>query len=327
MTLLVFADWDDPDLSPLRSIVQQQVPTAWISLGLDDSHYDLVATDSAFSFRSHEVSISDATVAMTTAVIYRRWRQHHSTLVRSRIDVPAHRAFAEREWADAVSAVLSLVERNLSAAVRWSQRPSDELLAATRISLLLRAKALGVPVVAWTIASTSKAITKLAGPHVMKALNRDERVDSELLLGTTPVSLAEVSDALRRAPKTPVYLQRRLERREELRIIHVFGRCVTVSLTPHRAVVDIRDLPLNQLSVKSVACPSGLATAIAHYCHAMHFGLCVFDAIRDAEEWSIVDITPNGGWAYLESESDRWLSEQIVQAVVAEAQSHQAMVE
>jgi hypothetical protein len=315
--IVFIADADDTGVCRVvADLHERQQDVAWIALAERDEGYRFELFPSSFSFKTGAATLDVATLADTTVVFYRRWRQRQIPFISSSHSDDSFRQFAEREWDAACTALFLRIEIQFPH-LQWTERPSAATFVKSRITLLEHANLVGIHTPAWVASTRSDAPVNLGAPLVAKPINLVEQVSENLSFGTADISPSAAESVMGSSCRTPAYFQRRIHRAKELRIYFVFGTVVCLELATASDATDIRNIPPSEITIRSSECPVGIKEKIERYCTEIRLGFSVFDFVVDSDEmYWLVDITTNGSWDHLESPEKPWLSEAISEAIV-----------
>ncbi len=269
-----------------------------------------------FQLEQPGAHVCSAELRDAPVVVYRRRLLRPRPLVVSELPTPEDRAFSEREWASLIEGLLLFEERESHAT--WLNSPSATLLTHNKLALLLHAARAGLHVPPFTVSAPVRLPSSSGGGLVAKAISSDERIDTARYFSTALLS----SEDRERLPgarlPAPSLLQEYVPAERELRVFYLLGEFLALALTPSGEHVDIRRAPREDLSPRVHELSTELRSALAGLADAFALGYCTFDlVIRHDGSPALVDVTPNGDWAYFESDSAPIVSEFVANTIVA----------
>lgn len=315
--LIVFGDWDDPELCEMWDRMPKRSSGMWIRLGRPDDSYRLHLSRDDFLFESGCDRITERELLAAKRVIYRRWRNYPIPFASSSASLqPAsHQAFAQREWDSAIRSAIGIA-RELSRQADWSREPLECL--GERAYLLWVAGACGLDVPAWQVVTDAGDVGDYAVDPVVKAVNTDERIDQQTAFNTTRWPVAGIGRALEGKAKVPVFAQRHIRRQYEVRVVYSFG-----DITAFRMLVDPDDIDIREVPVASANCtlihpPSSVRRSVDRFCEYVRVRLATFDFVLDDDQrYWLVDVNLAGGWEYITSGIDETTRRCALDTIVA----------
>jgi len=298
--LLLIADADDPEASGLVDSLRGGLSSAtWLPLAVEDGDFAVSIAANHFEVRSGDVKLSDTDFAEAHRVLVRRWRQYWTAPVLGTFPASdvQHVAFAEREWEAALAGLLFRAHLDRGT-VEWSSAPRLLSLAFNRLALLILAERSGFEVPEWQVTSRALDVDP-DRQFVVKAINCDERVDRTHVLGANLISGARICHSLEDSRSAPVFMQRYIKREVEWRIIAIFGEILCFEQRALADTTDLRNVPRSDVKSSVVPVPDALIEPIEKFTAITEMSLCAFDVVGGDGNYFLVDVTPNGGWAYM----------------------------
>ena len=221
-------------------------------------------------------------------------------------DGPGEAQFVEREWAEALEAVLAHVP-----VARWVNHPARNALASRKPEQLTRAAALGLrvpPTLVTQDASTLRRFWEESdGRLIAKPLRVGfvEREDPgrDTLIYTSPVRERDLgqADALARCP---TLFQHAVDKSLDVRITAVDQQLVAVGLRATdagRQRLDIRRDNMEDVVYSDVDLPATVREKLLKLLGSYGLRYAAVDFVVDLDgEWIFLEINPNGQWAWLD---------------------------
>jgi hypothetical protein len=313
--ILVLADEDDLGVSRLVTRLRQEHQVKWWPFGGAETAIAVDATPDRFCLsRGDECLTSDDFAGADLVICKRRWLQPRP-MVRSGLLNAADRRFAEREWRSLLDGLLAAQERRCEAV--WLNAPSAWARTANKLSLMLRAVELGLPVPAFRISTPLRRPGgDPAADLVAKAISADEEIEPSRHFSTVKLGRSELAGLLGQRVTTPSLLQEHVEAVGELRAYFVLGEFVTVRLQSSAEHVDIRHATRDEMRPRLDRLPAGWAEPLGALAQDLGLGYCAFDLVeRENGGPALVDVTPAGSWDYFETPEDPFLSCALAKAV------------
>lgn len=230
MSVVIFADADDPDTQFLDTQFCSGNEVTYIRWGLSTDDYDLDADGAGWRLDVGGDRITSADLDCADRVVFRRWRSSPPTsAVRATSRTAARIApFVERQWESALLGLLHLSYRQRPQV--WSRDPLRVDNKAVTLSVLSEV----VPVPPYIV---STYVPTMAPALVLKSIATDQSVGENERVTTLQVG---TRDGGRREP-CPAVLQRLIECDREARIGYAFGRTAVIRQRKvHAATTDIR---------------------------------------------------------------------------------------
>ncbi len=312
---MVLADADDVGVERLVSLLAPRLSVTWWRFGVDESSVSVDVDGEGFKLEQPEAHVGSGDLRDASIVVYRRRLLRARSLVASDLASPEERDFSEREWTSLIEGLLLAEERESRAT--WVNRPSSTLLAHNKLALLLHAARMGLHVPPFTISTPVRPPANVAGGLVAKAISSDERIDATRHFGTALLSPQDQQDLPGARLPTPSLLQEHVRAEVELRVFYLLGEFLALALTPSSEHVDIRHAPLAQSSPRACDLTLELRRALAGLADAFALGYCTFDlVVPRGGSPALVDVTPNGDWAYFEPDSAPIVSEFVANTIV-----------
>lgn len=210
--------------------------------------------------------------------------------------------FASREWTDAFSGVLGVLEAVTGPDV-WMNAPSH-LHTENKILHLHAARSIGLTIPeTWILTKANTPPDWLRDrPAVLKPIN----TNPFLLDGSTLPTTLLTSEATRELlsgppPSVPTFLQEHIPRTLEYRTFVVDANSVSVEMTTKSDLPDIRwsepaDLALSILDGGELR--ERLGRQSQQWCRKLGYRYAAVDHLLDSStgELKAVDINPNGSW-------------------------------
>jgi glutathione synthase/RimK-type ligase-like ATP-grasp enzyme len=310
--VLFFADHDDTGIARVYERVAEAFPAKWWKLAVPESTVDATVDQTGFIFTQGDTTWSSQDLERTNVVIYKRRYLQPRGMVCSELPDAEDRAFAEREWSSLLEAVLLRYESQAN--VTWVNSPTATLRTSNKLALLLQAGGFGLQVPE-TCVSTS--VPRQAGPLVTKAISTDERIGPERHLSTTVLTDDLTNELGGIRLKTPALLQRQVAAVAEYRCFYLLGRTIVISLRPSDTHVDIRHTTHQEMAPQLADLPEHLTAALGELACAFALNYCTFDLLLDVDgQYSLIDVTPSGSWAYYEEAEQPFLSELLADIVI-----------
>jgi hypothetical protein len=300
--VLVLADADDVGVTRLVSRLEQELRVVWWRFGLPEDSISVRVDGADFELEQPGARLSSDQFRASSTIVYRRRLLRPRPLVTSELASAEDRSFSEREWSSLIDGLLLTEERQGRST--WLNPPSATLLTSNKLALLLHATSLGLPVPAFSVSTPVRLPSASGHALVTKAISLDERIDAERYFGTALLAEEDVQDLPGTRLPTPSLLQEYVPASAELRVFYALGELFCLALTPSRDHVDIRYEARSALSPQAVDTPPSLAEAFGTLARALALSYCTFDVvIPEVGRPMLVDITPNGDWAFFESRS------------------------
>ncbi len=314
-SILVLADEDDVGVSRLVTRLKQRQEVSWWRFGVAEEKVAADVSVGDFSLSQADVTLKSDDFATADIVIYkRRWLQPRP-LVRSGLTTGSDRTFSEREWQSLVDGVL--LEQEHCGNALWLNAPSAWARTDNKLSLLLRAVRMGLPVPPFRISTPIRfPANGAAGEVVTKAISANEEIEPTRHFSTVRLGVDEMADLRDNHVTTPSFLQEYVEPEYELRVYSVLGEMVTVRLNASPEHVDIRHSAREQMRPRLDCLPSSLEASLTALARDLSLNYCAFDLIAGVDgEIKLVDITPAGSWDYFETPDDPFLSNAFAEIV------------
>jgi hypothetical protein len=314
--VLVFADGDDAGASRLVASLATKLSVTWWRFGLPEESVSVDVDGDGFRLEQPGATVRSADLQHTPTVVYRRRLLQPRSLVSSELSPAADRDFSEREWTSLIEGLLLAEERHTHAT--WLNPPSATLLTANKLSLLLCAARVGLPVAPFSVSTPVRFPPSAAGDLVTKAISSDERIDETRYFSTARLSAEDLRDLPGTRIPTPSLLQEYLSPSLELRVFYALGEFLTLALTPSGEHVDIRHSPREDLSPRVHDLPAELREGLGALAREFNLGYCTFDLVvpHDGSP-ALVDVTPNGDWDYFESDASPVVTEFLADTILA----------
>ena len=313
--ILVLVDEDDVGVRRLVTRLGRGQKVTWWRFGGVETEIVGDVTADGFRLSQGDVTLTSDDFATADIVIYkRRWLQPFP-VVRSELPNQADRRFSEREWTSLLDGLLLAQERRGDAI--WLNAPSAWARAANKLSLILRAVELGLPVPPFNISTPIRLPTDASAADVVtKAISADEEIGPLRHFSTVKLGAGEIARLRGQRVTTPAFLQEYIKAVSELRVYFVLGETVTVRLRPSGAHVDIRHATRQEMSPRLDRLPVEWVEALGALTRDLGLEYCAFDLIEGADgELMLVDVTPAGSWDYFETPEDPFVSDALAEAV------------
>jgi glutathione synthase/RimK-type ligase-like ATP-grasp enzyme len=316
-TILVLADEDDVGISRLITRLEQGHLVKWWRFGVAETDVTVDVAENGFYLSQLDTTLESGDFDAADIVIYkRRWLQPRP-IVRSGLNGRANRAFSEREWTSLFEGLLGEQERRGDAL--WLNAPSAWGNSSNKLSLLMYAVRVGLPVPPFRISTPIRLPAAAASDVVAKAISADEEIEPTRYFSTVRLQESETSELRDRHVTTPSFLQEYVEPTCEFRAYFILGKMITIRLRPSAGHVDIRHAAREEMSPTVDRLPAPLEAALAAFADDFELNYCAFDLIAPVEgEPVLIDITPAGSWDYFETQDDPFLSN----ALAAVIESH-----
>lgn len=320
--ILVLADEDDVGIRRLANRLEQRCELLWWRFGVAEEEVTADVSANGFCLGQPGLTLRSQDVASAGAVIYkRRWLQPRP-LVRSRLNGEANGAFSEREWESLLHGVLH--EQEVHSEAVWLNAPSAWARTANKLSLLLRAVEMGLPVPRFRISTPIRLPRDgCVSDVVTKAISANEEIEPERHLSTVRLRPHEAAELQGRQVTTPPFLQEYVKPVCEFRAYFVLGKWVTVRLKPSPQHVDIRHSRREEMAPELDRLPGSLEEGLSGLARNLGLNYCAFDLIGGVDgEIRLVDITPAGSWDYFETSSDPFLSNALADIIESDLCGH-----
>jgi hypothetical protein len=293
-----------------------RLSVTWWRFGLRESSVSVDLDGDGFQLEQPGARVCSADLRDAPVVVYRRRLLRSRPLVVSALPTPEDRDFSEREWTSLIDGLLLSEERESHAT--WLNTPSATLLTHNKLALLLHAARAGLHVPAFTVSAPVRFPSSSSSELVAKAISSDERIDTTRYFSTALLSSEDRQNLLGARLPTPSLLQEYVPAELELRVFYLLGEFLTLALMPSSEHVDIRHAPRAKLSPRAHDLTLDLRRALAGLADAFALGYCAFDLVipRDGSP-ALIDVTPNGDWAYFESDAAPIVSEFVANAIIA----------
>jgi hypothetical protein len=234
---------------------------------------------------------------------YRRPRPLRPALEGSSSEI----AHAAQEWSEAIEGVLSHVP-----AERWMNHPARNTSASHKIEQLTRAGSVGLRVPQtlvtqdpeefrsfWTDCDGDVVVKPLASGYIER--NGGGR---DSVIYTERVTLAHL-DNMESLRAAPTLFQRRVRKREDVRVCIVDDEVVPVSLRIEghdgEQPLDIRRDDMAGVRYEPVELPADVRRALLRLVRAYGLRFSAIDMAIDSDgNWVFFELNPNGQWAWLD---------------------------
>jgi hypothetical protein len=314
--VVILADTDDVAVGRLVALLATRLSVTWWRFGLPETSVSADLDVDGFRLEQPGAHLCSADLRDAPVVVYRRRLLRSRPLVVSELPMRADRDFSEREWTSLIEGLLLFEERESRAA--WLNSPSAALLTHNKLALLLLAARAGLHVPAFTVSAPVRFPSSSGGELVAKAVSADERIDTTRYFSTALLSSEDRESLPGTRLPAPSLIQEYVPVELELRVFYLLGEFLALALTPSREHVDIRRAPRVELSPRVHALSRELRSALAGLANALALGYCTFDLVIGSDgSLALIDITPNGDWAYFESDSAPVVSEFVADTIVA----------
>lgn len=315
-TVLIFADADDVGVGRLANQLTPHLKVLWWRFGVAESSVSIYADQTAFELNQSEASLDSEVLRDAALIIYRRRLLQPRPLVTSGLASRGDREFSEREWGSLVDGLL-LAEQSRARAT-WMNSPSATLLCANKLFLVLEAARRGLQVPRLSISTPVRLPESASGDLVTKAISANERIDESRYFSTAKLSTEDLTELPGTRLPTPSLVQEYVTPKHEIRVFFALGKFLALALSPSKEYVDIRYASPTELEPRRHDLTPELCDALADLAKGLSLSYCTFDlVVPDDGPPALVDITPNGGWDYFESDSTPVISEFLAKVITS----------
>jgi hypothetical protein len=224
------------------------------------------------------------------------WRRPAALLPRPGLSRPSHRAFALREWSEALEGLLRLLP------CRWVNDPAREAVASRKALQLERARQAGLAVPRTCITSDpARARAFLAGLAPASAVYKALAAAPGDWRETRRVGPAERA-LLGALPLAPVILQEEVAG-TDVRVTAVGRRLFATAIDARRTryPLDFR-LDLPRAEVRPARLPRAVAAGLRSLLDGLGLAFAAVDLRRTAAgEHLFLEVNPAGQWLFLEA--------------------------
>jgi hypothetical protein len=318
MTRIIIAEHDDIDAAQLCAEgIARGLDMRWFKLGLPSSSYSAIwSSEASPVLKCEEVELSETTLSEARWIFHREMRLKKEPYVKAVVGNEQENDFCMREWSALFSSALLAFKFGLSGH-KWVSAFKRADFSDRKLFLLQFATRLGIAVPALKIGTTFPEISGQA--VVVKAINADEFVGDRYF----PTTLLDAVDAEKytgQRSECPSLVQERINAVSELRAYYVRGSwlCLTIDRLSFPGV-DLRYAKNIHIDVVE-SLPDSLGQPLSALCDELEMGYCVFDVLVDSKgrNW-LVDVTPNGTWAWYEKSGGINITNRILDALERES--------
>jgi hypothetical protein len=305
--ILITHSGDRDLVSVSQMLASRDVPNLLWFFDIRDDELVVDAGPGFFELRRDADVLCSEALERASAIVYRTRLGRSTRLVTSTRGTFEERQFADREWSSLLNGLLLEAEYRYKCPT-WINRPSAGLLAANKFQLIATADLDGLHVPPWRVSTDALLPGSPDGQFVCKAINEDERIDDQRMFSTSVLDHEVVARSPFRTD-CPSFIQERVDTQYELRVYHFLGQVLCVKVRSDAPYADIRLVPKGSLEVEQVGIQADVAEAIRGYCERRQLSYCVFDFLCTLDQRCfLVDVTPSGGWSYLERPDDPFIT-------------------
>lgn len=189
----------------------------------------------------------------------------------------------------------------------WVNHPDANRAAENKAATMRLASEIGLAVPDWVITNRISDALDFndlhAGHIVLKSLHAGH-IDDRRALFTAAVT---ARDHLLQIGPEPAFLQRQIEKRDDIRVVVVGDQITAVAIDSQsdaRSVVDMRAGDLRSLAHRLVKLPEEIQRALLKLTKCLDLRFAAVDLIRDeVGAFWFLEINPNGQWAWLQEKT------------------------
>lgn len=191
----------------------------------------------------------------------------------------------------------------------WYSHPYNIRIAAWKIYQLSVAREVGFNVPRYCITNDTSSISEFLSQHpeiIIKPIDEKttffEEKGISYSLYVKKFKPEQLADLYRSKPISPIYLQKYIQKKYDVRITVIGRKIFTVAIKSagSEEVVDFRPQTL-ELEHEIIECPDFLVKQIYKYMEKMGLNFAAFDFILSEDSnWFFLECNPNGQWLWIE---------------------------
>ena len=314
MKMITLADCDDPNVLKLLSVASEKgVDCKAFWFGLDSKRTEVFHCYDNTTVRQGRDVLNENVMAEADFIWFSRWKMFESPFSKCSFADKPTCTFAESEWESFWQSFLIWIESK--GVGRWINSPRIASKLRYKQFLLLCSQDHGLKVPDYCI---STKLHRVGDCCVGKAVSSNEFISPELKYSTQIIPDVIFESSIEHTG-CPNFIQKYIEADFEVRVYYLFGNVFALGMNrchSSRSCVDIREIPLEKLEVKRTIVPSEIICSLQRLCESVDLSYCVFDFLVKDSEYALIDVTPNGSWAYLDVSGDitNWLIDVLMES-------------